>query len=72
VLVLIGESDRMVTRAFTEQVLAMARPPGAELRVLEDAGHMLFIDDLDRSLPVVVDWLRAALAAEAPAQATVA
>jgi pimeloyl-ACP methyl ester carboxylesterase len=66
-MVLVGESDRMVTRAFTEQVLATARPPAAELRVLEGAGHMLFMDELDRSLPVVVEWLRGALATEATA-----
>jgi UDP-glucose 4-epimerase len=67
VMVLVGESDRMVTRSFTEQVVATARPEAAEVRVLEGAGHMLFIDHLDRSLPVVVEWLAAALAGETAA-----
>jgi UDP-glucose 4-epimerase len=62
-LVLVGAEDEMVTAAFTEQVMAASSPPGAELRLLEGAGHMVFFDELDRSLPVVVDWLRRTLGA---------
>jgi len=41
--------------------------------VLEGAGHMLFADHLDRSLPIVTEWLRTALAAEhSPPQVTAA
>lgn len=60
-LVVVGAEDNMVTAAFTEQVMAAGSPAGAELRVLEGAGHMIFFDELDRSLPVVTDWLQATL-----------
>jgi hypothetical protein len=52
-----------VSAAFTEQALEAGRPPAAELRVLEGLGHMLFLDHLDQSLPVVTEWLNQRLAA---------
>jgi pimeloyl-ACP methyl ester carboxylesterase len=69
-LVVIGREERMVTLAFTERVLAAGRPPHAELSVLDGAGHMVFFDDLDRSLPLVAGWLKERLApAPRPASA---
>jgi pimeloyl-ACP methyl ester carboxylesterase len=64
-MVLIGREERMVTLAFTERVLAAGKPRDAELRVLDGAGHMVFFDDLDRSLPVVTGWLGEKLSAGA-------
>jgi pimeloyl-ACP methyl ester carboxylesterase len=71
-LILVGRDDRMVTPAFTERVLEAGKPKGAELRVIDGAGHMLFFDDLDRSVALVSGWLGDKLAAEprpAPARA---
>jgi pimeloyl-ACP methyl ester carboxylesterase len=57
-LVLVGAEDHMVSAAFTQQVMEAGSPAGAELHLLDGAGHMVFFDELDRSLPVVTDWLR--------------
>ena len=56
-LVLVGAEDRMVSADFTERVLAAGKPARAELRQVEGAAHMLFFDELDRSLPLVTSWL---------------
>ena len=70
-LVLVGGDDDMVSAEFTERVLAASRPPNCELRVLPGMGHMIFLDHLHESLPVVVDWTRQQVErSEMPAGAT--
>jgi nucleoside-diphosphate-sugar epimerase/pimeloyl-ACP methyl ester carboxylesterase len=69
VLVMVGETDEMVSAAFTERVLAESRPPRCELRVMPGMGHMLLLENLDRALPVIAGWLQAALAAPVPREA---
>jgi pimeloyl-ACP methyl ester carboxylesterase len=56
VLVLIGAEDRMVTPQFTREAFDRATPPNAELRVIPDAGHQLFLDDLGQVLPALLEW----------------
>lgn len=61
VLVLVGGEDRMVTPAFTEEVIAAGRPANLDLRVLPGLGHLLLHDHLADVLPVVGDWLESTL-----------
>jgi UDP-glucose 4-epimerase len=68
VLALVGERDEMVTAAFTEEVMGAGGVPGAELRIVPGAAHLLFHDHLAEVLPAVVDWMRQVLEA-APAAA---
>jgi UDP-glucose 4-epimerase len=56
-LVLVGERDEMVGARFTEEVVAAAKPPNAELRILPGMGHLLFHDHLADVLPSVTGWL---------------
>jgi fermentation-respiration switch protein FrsA (DUF1100 family) len=53
----VGERDEMVTARFTEQVLAKARPPNVDLRVLPGLGHLLLHDHLADALPLITGWL---------------
>lgn len=64
VLVVIGAADRMVTPEFTRRSLAAGRPPRAELLEIADAGHQLFLDDLDAVIEPLVAWAREALELE--------
>jgi hypothetical protein len=34
--------------------------PGYEMRTVPDAGHLLFHDHLDRSVPLIAEWLSSA------------
>lgn len=60
-LVVTGDQDEAIpawaTRLFTRWV----GPPSAELRVIAGAGHLLFHDHLDRSVPLIADWLDASI-----------
>jgi UDP-glucose 4-epimerase len=61
VLVLVGAEDRMVTPAFTEEVIGAGRPANVDLRVLSGLGHLLLHDHLADVLPLVSDWLERTL-----------
>ncbi len=69
VLVLVGEEDHMVSAAFTQQVVAAATPRNCEVRVMGGMGHMLLLENLDRTLPEIASWLRATLTTPAAREA---
>jgi pimeloyl-ACP methyl ester carboxylesterase len=53
VLILHGSADRMVPAAHGEWLAAHC--PGAELRLIADAGHITVLD----SVPAALEWVRA-------------
>jgi UDP-glucose 4-epimerase len=70
VCVLVGQDDQMVSATFTEEVVRAGRPPNLDLRILPGLGHSLYHDHLAATLPVTVEWLRAALEPAAAPKAT--
>ncbi len=58
-LVLVGAEDKMVTPEFTRAVLERSSPPDTEMKLLEGMGHLIFHDNLDRSLPEFVKFVKA-------------
>jgi alpha-beta hydrolase superfamily lysophospholipase len=61
VLVIAGAEDRMVSPRFIEASMERSMPPETTYVKLPGAGHQLFLDDLDASLPPLLDWLRQTL-----------
>jgi alpha-beta hydrolase superfamily lysophospholipase len=61
-LVLNGDRDKAVPAWATRLFTRWSRLPNTEVRVIPDAGHHLFLDQLDRCVPLVADWLEAHLA----------
>lgn len=57
VLVMIGDEDRMVTRAHVERCLAFGKPPRTTLMALPGMGHQLYLDHLADALPPMLSWL---------------
>jgi alpha-beta hydrolase superfamily lysophospholipase len=64
-LVLNGDRDRAVPAFASKLFTRWSRLPDAEVRVVPDAGHHIFFDELDRSVPLVVDWLDSRLTSTA-------
>jgi pimeloyl-ACP methyl ester carboxylesterase len=64
-LVLTGDRDRAIPAWATRFFTWRSGLPRYQLVVVPNAGHLLFHDHLDRSVPVVADWLDARLAAPA-------
>lgn len=61
-LVLTGDRDRTIPAWATRLFTWWSGVPGYELEIVPGAGHMLFHDHLDRSVPLVTEWLAARLA----------
>jgi alpha-beta hydrolase superfamily lysophospholipase len=61
-LVLTGDRDRAIPAWATRFFTWWSGLRRYQLVVLPDAGHLLFHDHLDRSVPLVADWLDARLA----------
>lgn len=61
-LVLAGGADRMTTEPAIRAVMEHAQPDGAELRLIPDAGHMLFHEHLGTTMRILEPWLRERLA----------
>jgi len=61
-LVLTGDADAAIPAWATRLFTRLARLPDCETRVLPGAGHLLFHDHLDVSVPLVASWLDAHLA----------
>jgi pimeloyl-ACP methyl ester carboxylesterase len=59
-LVLVGDEDRMTPERFSEELAEGI--PGAELAVISGAGHMLPLEQPDRTAQVVRDFLARVLA----------
>jgi pimeloyl-ACP methyl ester carboxylesterase len=55
-MVVIGGEDRMLPPDYTRQCFESSRLPGAELRVLPGAGHLLTHDSLPQLLDAVVPF----------------
>ena len=62
-LALSGDRDPAIPAWATRFFLWWSGLRDYEVRVLPDAGHLLFHDHLDRSVPLVADWLDAHLPA---------
>jgi alpha-beta hydrolase superfamily lysophospholipase len=60
-LVLNGDRDPAVPGWATRLFTRWSGLADTEVNVLPDAGHHLFLDHLDRSIPLMVDWLDARL-----------
>ena len=61
-LVLNGDRDKAIPAWATRLFTRWSRLPNTEIKVIPDAGHHLFLDQLDRCVPLVADWLDAHLA----------
>ena len=61
-LVLNGDRDKAIPAWATRLFTRWTRLPNTEVRVIPDAGHHLFFDELDRCVPLITDWLEARLA----------
>ena len=61
-LVLNGDRDKAIPAWATRLFTRWSGLPNTEVKVIPDAGHHLFLDQLDRCVPLVVDWLEAHLA----------
>jgi len=62
-LVVTGARDNAIPAWATRFFLWWSGLPRYEVRVLPNAGHLLFHDHMDVSIPVVTEWLDARLAA---------
>ncbi len=60
-LVLTGARDKAIPAWATRFFMWWSGLPRYEVRVVPDAGHLLFHDHLDVSVPAVTDWLDARL-----------
>jgi alpha-beta hydrolase superfamily lysophospholipase len=56
-LVISGARDKAIPAWATRLFTRLSGLPSREVRILPDAGHLLFHDHLDRSVPLVADWL---------------
>lgn len=56
-LVITGARDKAIPAWATRTFMRLSGIPSYEVRVLPACGHLLFHDHLDRSVPIVVDWL---------------
>jgi pimeloyl-ACP methyl ester carboxylesterase len=60
-LVLTGDRDRAIPAWATRLFSWWVGLPRYEVAILPGAGHLLFHDHLDRSVPLVAGWLDARL-----------
>lgn len=60
-LVVTGDRDKAIPAWATRFFLWWSRLPDYEVKILPGAGHLLFHDHLDVSVPLVADWLDARL-----------
>ena len=58
-LVMTGAKDKAIPAWATRMFMRFSGLPHYEVRVLPGAGHLLFHDHLDRTVPLVSDWLDA-------------
>jgi alpha-beta hydrolase superfamily lysophospholipase len=56
-LMLTGDHDKAIPAWATRLFTWWSGLTSTELKVMSNAGHLLFHDHLDRSVPVVADWL---------------
>ena len=61
-LVLTGSADKAIPSWATRFFMGWSGLPGYEVQVLRGAGHLLFHDHLDMTLPILVAWLDEKLA----------
>jgi len=59
-LVLTGDRDKAIPAWATRLFMRFSGVPGYEVRTVPDAGHLLFHDHLDRSVPLIAEWLSSA------------
>jgi alpha-beta hydrolase superfamily lysophospholipase len=60
-LVVTGDRDTAIPAWATRLFMRFSGLPRYEVKTLPGAGHLLFHDHLDRSVPLVADWLDAKL-----------
>jgi len=60
-LVVSGDRDEAIPAWATRLFIRWSRLPSTEVGIVADAGHLLFHDHLDTTLPVVTTWLDARL-----------
>lgn len=65
-LVLTGDADKAIPAWATRLFTRLSGLPSTEIRILRGAGHLLFHDHLDRSVPIVTDWLEARIGGRPP------
>ncbi|MGH7860258.1 MAG: alpha/beta hydrolase, partial [Candidatus Binatia bacterium] len=63
-LVMTGDGDTAIPAWATRFFTWWSGLPRYDLRIVANAGHLLFHDHLDRSVPLVTDWLDARLEAK--------
>ena len=56
-LVLTGDRDKAIPHWATRFFMWWSGLPSYELKVLPNAGHLLFHDHLDRAVPMIAQWL---------------
>jgi alpha-beta hydrolase superfamily lysophospholipase len=61
ILVLTGDRDKAIPAWATRLFMRFSGIPSYEVRTVREAGHLLFHDHVDRSVPLIVDWLNAKL-----------
>jgi alpha-beta hydrolase superfamily lysophospholipase len=61
-LIITGDRDRAIPAWATRFFAWWSGLPRYETRIVANAGHLLFHDHLDQSIPLVADWLDARLA----------
>lgn len=64
-LVLSGDKDPAIPAMATRLFAWWSGLPHYQVRIIPNAGHLLFHDHLDRSVPLMVKWLDARLASRA-------
>jgi len=60
-LVLNGQRDKAIPAWATRLFTRLSGLPSIEVEIVPDAGHLLFHDHLDTTLPIVTTWLDARL-----------
>ena len=56
-LVLNGDRDKAIPAWATRLFTRWSQLPNTDIQIIPDAGHHLFLDQLDRCVPLVADWL---------------
>lgn len=58
ILVITGENDGMMPLNYTKKIYKNLSSSKKELAIIKNAGHMIMVEHLDRSIPVINKWLK--------------
>lgn len=57
-LVITGENDGMLPLSYTKKVYDHLSASKKDLSIIKEAGHMIMLEHLNQSIPVITEWLK--------------